>query len=439
VSANEEDAAPAPADLRVFDTLESEVRSYVRSFPVVFDEARGSIMRDENGAEYIDFFSGAGSLNYGHNNPVFTKELISYLESGSIVHGLDFATAAKRTFIESFSTRILEPRRLDYKLQFPGPTGTNAVEAALKLARQVTGRSTVIAFSHGFHGVTSGSLAVTADAKFRQAAGAPLANAVFAPFDGYLGEGYHTIDYLDRLVNDPGSGIDLPAAVIVETVQGEGGVNVARPEWLIALSRLCERTGMLLIVDDIQVGCGRTGDFFSFEEAGIVPDIVTLSKSISGYGLPMSLLLMKREHDIWKPGAHSGTFRGNNLAFVAGTAALETYWKDDAFSRETVRKGAIVQSRLQGIAMENSSVRLSVRGRGLIQGLASTFVPTFARDVSRAAFSKGLIVETSGSLGEVLKLLPALTIDDETLQRGLDIIESSVAAVLRRSGEPVSA
>src|SRR5690606_16705635 len=303
-------------DLKIFDRLESEVRGYVRSFPVVFKQARGSVLSDETGREYIDFFAGAGSLNYGHNNPVFKQKLMEYIESDGIVHGLDMATAAKRAFIETFERVLLKPRNWRYTLQFTGPTGTNAVEAALKLARLVKGRSNIISFTHGFHGVSGGSLAATANAKFRDAAGTSLGNTTFMPYDGYFGPDVDTIVYMERMLEDRSSGVDKPAAVIVETVQGEGGINVASLRWLKELQRLCQKHDMLLIVDDIQAGCGRTGSFFSFEPAGIQPDIITLSKSLSGYGLPMSLVLIKPELDIWKPGAHSGTFRGNNLAFI---------------------------------------------------------------------------------------------------------------------------
>ena len=187
---------------------------------------------------------------------------------------------------------------------------------------------------------------------------------------------------------------------------------------------------MLMIVDDIQVGCGRTGSFFSFEAAGIQPDIITLSKSLSGFGLPMSLVLMKPELDIWKPGAHSGTFRGNNLAFVTATQALETYWSSDAFSNEVQRKERLVRDWLENLVHSYPNAGLAVRGRGLIQGLVATAEPELANRIARKAFERGVVIETSGAQDEVLKLLPALTIEDELLTRGLDLIEASVADAL---------
>ncbi|HUH86702.1 MAG TPA: diaminobutyrate--2-oxoglutarate transaminase [Pusillimonas sp.] len=426
-------------DLNIFDRMESEVRGYVRSFPVIFSQARGSILQDESGREYIDFFSGAGSLNYGHNNPVLKEKLIDYLHTDGVIHGLDMATTAKKYFMETVERVLLKPRNWNYKLQFTGPTGTNAVEAALKLARLVTGRSNVISFTHGFHGVSGGSLAVTANAKFREAAGVSMANTSFVPYDGYFGPDVNTITYLERMLEDPSSGMDRPAAVIVETVQGEGGVNVATVRWLQELERLCRQYDMLLIVDDIQVGCGRTGSFFSFESAGINPDIITLSKSLSGFGLPMSLVLFKPELDIWKPGAHSGTFRGNNMAFVTAAQALDSYWTDESFGEDVQRKAGMVRDWLENLVHSYPMADLSVRGRGLIQGLVTPAGDDMANQFARKAFEQGLVIETSGANDEVLKLLPALTIPEDELKKGLEIIERSVAHVLHEKGVSSSA
>lgn len=413
-------------DLKIFDRMESEVRGYVRSFPVIFQQARGSTLIDETGAEYIDFFSGAGTLNYGHNNPLLKQKLLEYLETDGLVHGLDMASTAKKYFMETVERVLLKPRKWQYKLQFTGPTGTNAVEAALKLARQVKGRSNVISFTHGFHGVSAGSLAATANSKFRQAAGMTLGNTTFMPYDGYFGPDVNTIAYLERMLEDPSSGMDHPAAVIVETVQGEGGVNVANWQWLKDLETLCRQHDMLLIIDDIQVGCGRTGSFFSFEQAGIRPDIITLSKSLSGFGLPMSLVLFKPELDIWKPGAHSGTFRGNNLAFVTAAQALDSYWSDDSFEQDVRRKESMVRDWLENLVHSYPMAGLSVRGRGLIQGLVTPMRSDLGGRITRKAFEYGLVIETSGATDEVVKILPSLTIPDEQLRMGLEIIERCV-------------
>jgi diaminobutyrate-2-oxoglutarate transaminase len=416
--------------MSVYERLESNVRGYCRSFPATFTRATGATLYDRQGREYLDFLAGAGTLNYGHNNPQIKRRLIQYLEEDGVLHGLDLHTAAKGRFLEVLEQTLLWPLELDFKAQFTGPTGTNAVEAALKLARNITGRTNVVSFTNGFHGVSLGSVAATANSHFRDASGVPLDNVSFLPYDGYLGEDIDTLDYFEQLLKDSSSGLDLPAAVILETVQGEGGVNVAGFEWLQRLETLCQEFEILLIVDDIQVGCGRTGSFFSFEQAGIVPDIVTLSKSLSAYGLPMSLVLMKSELDRWKPGQHNGTFRGNNLAFVSATAALELFWKDRSFSRDINRKARATRERLQTIAQEVDDFELIPRGRGMIQGLACPECPALAGLVSAEAYRRGLIIETCGTDDNVLKFLPPLTIEDEQLKRGLDIVAESFHAVL---------
>ena len=324
--------------MNTFEQYESEVRGYCRSFPAMFTSAKGAWMIDAEGRRYLDFFCGAGVLNYGHNPDRIKQALLAYLMRDGITHSLDMYTEAKQGFIERFNEVILQPRGLRYKFQFPGPTGTNAVEAALKLARKVTGREQVVGFTNAFHGMTLGALAVTGNGFKRAGAGVPLGHTASVPFDGYLGEGTDTLDYFEALLKDEGSGMDKPAAVIVETVQAEGGVNVASIEWLQRLRRVTEEHGVLLIVDDIQVGCGRTGTFFSFEDAGIVPDIVTLSKSLSGYGLPLALVLIKPELDQWAPGEHNGTFRGQNPSFVTATAALN-FWTDNTLEKQVLRKG----------------------------------------------------------------------------------------------------
>ncbi len=414
--------------MNVFERHESEVRGYCRNFPTVFKTAKGAWMTDSEGRKYLDFFAGAGVLNYGHNPDKLKQALLDYIAADGITHTLDMYSEAKAHFIERFQQVILAPRGLDYKLQFPGPTGTNAVEAALKLARKVTGRERIVNFTNAFHGMTLGSLAVTGNGFKRAGAGVPLNHTMAVPFDGYMGEDVDTLDYLERLLVDDGSGLDAPAAVILETVQAEGGVNVASAEWLRRLREITARHGVLLIVDDIQVGCGRTGKFFSFEEAGIVPDIVTLSKSLSGYGLPFALVLFKPEHDQWAPGEHNGTFRGHCPAFVTGAAALD-FWQDAWLEKSVIAKGRMATERLQKL-LRNTGVKGEVRGRGLILGVAFEDAE-FAGHISAACFERGLVIETAGVNDEVLKLLPSLTISEEELAHGLDIIEQAWKATLK--------
>lgn len=417
-------------DADIFDKRESEVRSYSRSWPAVFDKAEGAWLQDTEGNRYLDFFAGAGALNYGHNNPILRDALVDYITSGRITHGLDMSTVAKGEFLQTFQDKILGPRGLDYKVQFPGPTGANTVEAALKLARKVTGRESVVNFTNAFHGMTLGALSVTGNSMKRAGAGVPLVHSTPMPFDNYFDGTVPDFSWFERLLEDSGSGLNLPAAAIVETVQGEGGVNVARAEWLRALSDLLKRHDILLIVDDVQMGCGRTGPFFSFEEAGITPDIVTLSKSIGGYGLPMALTLLKPELDVWQPGEHNGTFRGNNPSFVTAKVAIDTYWSDDTLERETLRKGEVIERRFQALC-EAYPDELTTRGRGLVQGLVFA-TPEKAGEACAVAYRNGLLAETSGPQDQVVKLLPPLTITDGELEQGLDLLESATAEVLSR-------
>lgn len=424
--------------LKVFQEHESRVRSYVRSFPTVFDRARGSVMYDESGEAYLDFFSGAGALNYGHNNPSLKDSLLAYVAGDGITHSLDMATKAKRRFIERFQAVILRPRELAYKLLFPGPTGTNAVETALKLARKATGRKTVWAFQGAFHGMTLGSLSITSNRMKRKGAGLPLDHARLLPFEGDGASADDSLAVITRELSLAASREDLPAAVVLETVQCEGGVRVAGVEWLRAVERLCREHGVLLIVDDIQAGCGRAGTFFSFEEAGLKPDIVCLSKSLSGLGMPLALVLLREELDVFVPGEHNGTFRGFNPAFVTATAALE-FWKDDRFQTEISAKAERVEQRLEELCERHAELGCELRGRGMVRGIKFDD-PELAGAISEQCFERRLVIETAGHQDEVLKLLPALTIGERALEQGLDIIEDAIYAVVSlRTAEPMLA
>lgn len=411
--------------MKTVETLESNVRSYSRCFPAVFSRARGSIMFTEGGRKVIDFLSGAGALNYGHNNQEIKAAISEYLESDGVVHGLDMATPAKVEFMETFCSVILRERNLSYRFQFTGPTGANAVEAALKLSRKITGRHNVISFTNGYHGQSLGAIAASGNRFYRKASSIPLTGTTFMPYDGYLGS---AADYLRKVLMDESSGIDLPAAILVETVQGEGGINVAGKEWLQSIQALAKEVGAIFIVDDIQMGCGRTGEFFSFEFAALSPDIVVMSKSLSGYGLPLSMLLIKEALDAWEPGEHTGTFRGNNLALVSGKAALTLYWRNQTFSHQVQRMGALMRRRLDAIAHQHGN-KFAVRGRGMVCGFDCK-TTEIAEATSRKAFAKGLIIERCGPTDQVVKFLPALTIDQDTLGQGLDIFEESLTETL---------
>ncbi|MGE3331999.1 MAG: diaminobutyrate--2-oxoglutarate transaminase [Rhodospirillaceae bacterium] len=410
----------------MYERLESRVRTYSRSMPRQFGRAEGVWMYDDRGGRYLDFLAGCSTLNYGHNHPVLKQALLDYISSDGIAHGLDLHTEAKAAFLTSFESCILKPRGLSYRMMFTGPTGTNAVEVALKLARKVTGRQNVIAFTNGFHGMTLGALSCTGNAAKRGGAGIPLTHVSHEPYDGYYGPGVDTAKLLDQRLSDPSSGLDAPAAIILETVQGEGGLNVASPKWLRNIAAVAKKHGALLIVDDIQAGCGRCGGFFSFEEAGIKPDIVTLAKSLSGMGLPFAVTLFSPDLDQWSPGEHNGTFRGNNHAFVTAAAALNHFWRDGTFAGEVKRRGEFLRQRLSQIAAKHA---LSMRGAGMMQGL-NTGSGEIAAQITSKAFELGLIIETSGPHDEVVKVLAPLVIEESELSLGLDILERCVRETL---------
>ncbi|MDB5072325.1 MAG: diaminobutyrate--2-oxoglutarate aminotransferase [Candidatus Eremiobacteraeota bacterium] len=416
------DAATTP-----FTEHESNVRTYCRTFPEVFCAAHNATLVAESGRTYVDFFAAAGSLNYGHNDPRIKRAVVAYLEGDGVLQALDMYTVAKRRFISSFQDTVLAPRGLDYKLQFCGPTGANAVEAALKLSRIVTGRSGVVSFMGGYHGLSLGSLAVTGNRALRRAAGTRLDGCTFVPYPAGPSGEFDALAYLERMFTDAHSGTELPASVIVETIQAEGGVYIPRDGWLAQLAALCRAHGVLLICDEIQTGCGRTGTFFAFERNGIAPDIVCVSKSISGIGLPMAMLLIRPELDQWEPGAHTGTFRGNQLAFVAAEAAL-AYWRDGAFTARIAEHESVLARTLAGCAHDVPG--LAVRGRGMLWALDFTRCGggQTARRVSAEAFRRGVVVETAGRDGNVLKIMPPLTIEPETLLQGCDKLARAVRA-----------
>jgi len=406
-------------DTNIYERRESEARSYCRGIPVNIASAKGSHITDADGTRYIDFLAGCSSLNYGHNDDDMKQALIDHISNDGIAHGLDLASEAKGAFLETFEKLILEPRGMDHRVMFTGPTGTNAVEAAMKIARKVTGRNSVIAFTNGFHGVTMGALAATGNGYHRGGAAAPLNGVHRAPYDGYFGDDVDTAEMLDKLLSDGSSGYDAPAAILLETVQGEGGLNAARPEWVKKIAGIAKKHGALLIIDDIQAGIGRTGTFFSFEEMGVTPDIVTLAKSLSGFGLPFAAVLIRPEHDVFGPAEHNGTFRGNTHAFVTGRVALEKFWADGRFQDSLQSKAMILTTALNQLAGMIPGAYL--KGRGLFQGV-DVGSGELASAICGRAFEKGLIIETSGSDDEVVKVLAPLTTDDKTFREGLDIL-----------------
>ena len=415
-------------DMTPFEQHESEIRGYCRAYPTVFASASNARQIDEEGKSYIDFFAGAGVLNFGHNNPRMKEAMIAFLQADGVAHSLDTYTTTKRDFVEKFAQVVLAPRGMDHRMQFMGPTGSNAVEAALKLARLTTGRREVVAFSHGFHGMTLGSLAATANHAFRQWAGVPLTDVVRLPFETAPGGDTAIAEY-EAALEDPSSGLVAPAAFLVEVVQAEGGVNVATAEWLHQVQALARKVGALFIIDDIQAGVGRTGSYFSFDGMGLDPDIITLAKGLGGFGTPIAMNLNKPEVDAnWSPGAHTGTFRGQGLSFVAGSVALD-YFTDDSFLIEVEAKGRRMREALDAIASAQPEKNWQVRGRGMMQAIDTADGALNAR-VQSAAFEAGLLIGPCGSGGRVLKLIPPLTIPDDDLTEGLELFAVAINTAL---------
>ena len=414
------------ADTAIFDRRESVVRSYCRGIGAVFESAKGSEMTDKDGKKYIDFLAGCSSLNYGHNDPDMTSALVEHIQAGGLAHGLDYYSTTKADFLNAFEKIILEPRGMPHRVMFTGPTGANAVEAAMKLARKVTGRTNIVTFTNGYHGVTMGALAATG-ASGHRGNGAGLQGVSRVPFDKYMGDEIDSVALLEKMLADGSSGIDAPAAIMLETVQGEGGLNAASPEFVRRVGELAKKHGALFIIDDIQAGCGRTGTFFSFEEMGVEPDLITMAKSLSGFGLPFAAVLIRPEHDIWNPAEHNGTFRGNTHAFLTAKVALEKFWADGSFQKEVAEKSETLKTRLTEISQKVPGSRL--KGRGMMQGV-DVGSGELAEKICARCFDKGLIIETSGPDDEVVKVLAPLTTPHETLEAGLAIVAESVDEIV---------
>ncbi len=424
------------AETPIFERRESVVRSYCRDFDTVFTRASGAIMTDTQGREFIDFLAGCSSLNYGHNDPDMKAALVEHIAGDGIAHGLDMYTDTKAAFLEAFEKHILEPRGMTHRVMMTGPTGTNAVEAAIKLARKVTGRHNVIAFTNGFHGMTLGALAATGNAGKRKGAGQPLSGVTHMPYEGAFGADVDTLALIEAMLDNPSSGIDAPAAFLFEPVQGEGGLTAASNAWMQGIERIARKHGALLIADDIQAGTGRTGTYFSFEPAGISPDLIPQAKSLSGMGLPFAALLVKPEYDIWKPAEHNGTFRGNTHAFVTARVAIEKFWSDTAFEGEIAEKAAVLKDRLAAIARVLGRDAGALKGRGMMQGI-DVGSGDLAGEICAECFRNGLIIETSGAHDEVVKVLAPLNIPAKDFERGLDILAAAAAKVA--GNKPIAA
>jgi len=428
--------------------FESSARHYPRKFPLALAKSKGSWVEDVEGNRYLDFLNGAGTLALGHNDDEVNQALVDMIQSGAPLHTLDLMTPARERFVEALYDILPEELAKKAKVQFCSPSGTDATDAAIKLCKTATGRSTVIAFSGGYHGMSHGGMALTGNLKAKNHVANIMPGVQFMPYPysyrcpmGLGGEAgtKACIAYLERLLKDPESGVTKPAAVILEPIQGEGGVIPAPPEFLQAVRRITKELGIPMICDEIQCGMGRSGKIFAFEHAGIVPDVILISKAIGG-GQPMSVVVYDEALDAWTEGAHAGTFRGNQLAMAAGAIVMRRI-KDPAFLAEVTRKGDYMKSRFLKLKDEVSIIG-DVRGIGLMLGIE--FIdPNGPKDlmghpepngdiaarIQNLCFDNKLIMEKGGRYGSVMRCLCPLTISDEEIDTALAIFEKVVKEV----------
>lgn len=430
--------------------VESNSRTYSRTINKMIISGKGSVLVDEDGKEYIDCLACAGTLALGHNNPEITSALKGFLDTNQIIQGLDILTPAKYAFtMELLSILPLELRE-QAKVQFCGPTGADAAEAAIKLFKTATGRKTIFSFHGAYHGMTAGSLALTGNLLAKNQVGTLMPDVHFFPFPyeyrnpyGVKGEDLikTSLCHIETVLADPESGITKPAAIILEAIQGEGGCIPAPDMWLKGLRNLCDIYDIPLILDEVQSGLGRTGQMFAFEKSGIIPDAILLSKVIGG-SLPMSVVVYKEKYDTWKPGAHAGTFRGNQMAMVAGQKTMEIIKRDDLCGASD-KKGELLKKKLLSLK-EKHAVIGDVRGRGLmlgieiiqpVEGVINSKIPlangVLAGEIKKICFQQGLIIETGGRYGAVLRFLPALTISENEITKVVDILDSSINLALK--------
>ncbi|AHH99278.1 aspartate aminotransferase family protein [Kutzneria viridogrisea] len=418
---------------------ESAARSYPRRLPIALRRGSGSYVEDADGNVFIDFLNGAGVLPLGHSHP----ELIGVVQhqAAELAHGLDFPTAVKDEFTTALLSTLPEAMRSTARVHFSGPTGTNAVEAALKLCRTATGRSEVVAFHGGFHGMTAGSLAASSEGSLR----ASSPGVHFLPFAychrcplGLRPESCDTncAAYLERVLTGSHTGLARPAAVLLELVQGEGGVVVAPQEFVRRVREVTARLDIPLIVDEVQTGCGRTGRWFAFEHYEIEPDVLVLSKMLSGSGMPTAVVVYHERLDSWRPGAHTGTFRGNQLAFASGTAYLRIARRDGLLETVSARSTQLRRG-LDELAARLPQLISEVRSLGLMLGVEFSHAdgspwPEAASATQQEALARGLIVEIGGRADCVVRMLPPLNLDEATAHHALELFGAAVEAVSKR-------
>ena len=430
------------------DSTESNARSYPRKFPFALAKAKGSWVQDVEGNQYLDFLCGAGTLALGHNYPEINQAMIDLLAGDFPLHTLDLTTAVKDEFVHTLLSLLPSPLRENAKIQFCSPSGTDATDAALKLCKTATGRSSIIAFQGGYHGMGHGALACTGNLSAKSKINGLMPEVQFMPLPysyrcpfGLGGE--KGLDaacaFFERTLKDPESGVKKPAAVIIEPVLGEGGVIPVPFKFMQTIRRVTEELDIPMIVDEIQCGIGRTGKFYAFEYSGIVPDVILSSKAVGG-SQPLAVVIYNKKLDIWTPGAHAGTFRGNQLAMKAGTILIKKVSEPD-FLSDVKRKGQIIIDRLTALKNRVSIIG-DVRGLGLMIGvefidpnggkdIMGKFLPSgeIASKVQKLCFENHFIMEKGGRNGSVMRCLCALNVTDEEISKAMEIFEKCVIEV----------
>jgi len=419
------------SDLEWLQSIESNARTYARTINRVISQGTLARVRDTENYEYIDCLACAGALPLGHNHPFVTERIMEFLRSGHIWQGLDIATPAKIEFVRRLYDALPAAFSQDAKIQFCGPSGSDAVEAAIKLFKTATGRRSVLAFHGAYHGMTMGALSLMGNTAPKAAVSGYMSEVHFLPFPnayrcpfgiGGSDSARLSLNYIENLLKDPESGITKPALIILEAIQGEGGCIPASSEWLCGLRELATEHDIPLVIDEVQTGFGRTGTMFAHELAGIVPDAIIMSKAVGG-GFPLSVLAFAGRYDKWNPGAHAGTFRGNQIALVSGAATIE-YLSTHDIPRYAAKIGEVLRTSLEALKSSHNTIG-DVRGRGLMIGveLINPLLPpdrygnsqqdgNLARRVKLECLKKGLIVETGGRHGSVVRFLPPLIISE---------------------------
>jgi diaminobutyrate-2-oxoglutarate transaminase len=432
------------------EAIESNARTYPRRLPLALKSGRGIRVWDVEGREYIDCLAGAGALALGHNHPVVVEAIQNALSEEVPFQTLDLPTPLKDRFIRELYESLPPPFEKQFKIQFCGPSGADAIEAALKLVKTATGRRGLLAFHGAYHGMTLGTMSVSGESVPKAAIGGLSAEVQFLPFPsdyrcpfGIGGQAGADIGlrYIETILDDPNSGVLLPAGMLLEVIQGEGGVNCVPDAWLRDIRCLTERYGIPLIIDEVQTGLGRTGRLYAFQHAGVTPDVLVLSKAIGG-GLPLSVVLYRRDLDLWRPGAHAGTFRGNQLAFVAGAATIR-YVREQGLDVNAAEMGGVLRAELEAIAREESCIA-DVRGRGLMIGVevveesrdgAIAARPSSSGKLSRAiqheCLRRGLLVELGGRNSAVVRMLPPLILALSDVEAIVDRFRDAVRAAAR--------